>query len=81
MSNLEQVADNVRTFSDEATLSEGDRRLLASARTAFHDELSVPCTACRYCTDGCPARIDIPDVLAAYNRYRMATNEPTRAAA
>ena len=75
MSNLAQVADNVRTFSDEATLSEEDRGLLASARTAFHDELSVPCTACRYCTDGCPARIDIPDVLAAYNRYRMGSSE------
>ena len=74
MSNLAQVADNVRTFSDEATLSEEDRGLLASARTAFHDELSVPCTACRYCTDGCPAGIDIPGVLAAYNRYRMGSS-------
>lgn len=74
MSSLAQVADNVRTFSDETTLSEEDHRLLAFACATFHDELSVPCTSCRYCTDSCPAKIDIPAVLAAYNRYRMGSS-------
>ena len=27
----------------------------------------VPCTACRYCCDGCPVQLDIPYLLKIYN--------------
>lgn len=74
MSNLEQISDNVRTFCDRTPFSADDRELLRGACTSFHDELSVPCTACRYCVDSCPAGIDIPAVLAAYNRQRMGSS-------
>ena len=30
----------------------------------------VGCTACRYCTPGCPQGIDIPAIIAALNTQR-----------
>ena len=31
----------------------------------------MPCTACRYCCDGCPQEIDIPQMLRVLNELRV----------
>jgi predicted aldo/keto reductase-like oxidoreductase len=65
MSNLEQMEDNLKTFSGEEPLSEQEEALLEKIR----DSLAklVPCTACRYCCEGCPAALDIPRLVSLYN--------------
>lgn len=71
MSNMEQIEDNVKTFDREDALSEKDMETLMKACEMFRNQMQVPCTACRYCCDECPVKIDIPNVLMAYNNYKL----------
>lgn len=73
MNAIEQVDDNVATFSDPVALTADDERVLWQALEAYHAEIAVPCTACRYCVEGCPMQIDIPKMLGAYNEHRLGT--------
>ena len=70
LSNMEQTADNVRTFSEDRPLSEAENVLLLELAEELKD--SVPCTACRYCCKGCPMQLDIPLLISKYNDYRIA---------
>lgn len=72
MSNTEQTADNINTFSDPEPLSDEDQKLLTKACNMFREQMQVPCTKCRYCCDDCPARINIPEVIMTYNSYKLA---------
>ena len=70
MGDLAQVKDNVETFSYAAPLDERECSALATALALYRKEVAVPCTACRYCTDDCPRKIDIPEVLSVYNQWK-----------
>lgn len=65
MSNLAQMQDNLKTFSDERPLNEEELALLGEIADSF--SRMIPCTACRYCCDGCPKGLDIPTMLAMAN--------------
>ena len=69
MSNLEQMQDNISTFADEKPLRAEEKQLLFEIAEGMKN--SVPCTACRYCCDGCPMGLDIPRLLATYNEIRI----------
>lgn len=70
MSDMAQMQDNVHTFTEEKPLSEKERNLLLDLAEGMKN--SIPCTACRYCCDGCPQELDIPMLLATYNELRFA---------
>lgn len=71
MNEVFQVEDNLRTFSEENPLSDEERSVLLDI--AENLKKGVPCTACRYCCDGCPMELDIPYLLQCYNDYKFAT--------
>lgn len=71
MSDMEQIKDNVKTFGDDTAFTEEDGKLLMEACKMFKSQIQVPCTACRYCCDGCPSGIDIPKIMEMYNNYKL----------
>ena len=69
MSSMEQMVDNVKTFSEDKPLTAEETALLLDIAEGMKD--SIPCTACRYCCDGCPAGLDIPGLISTYNELRF----------
>lgn len=70
MSNTEQMEDNINTFKDFEPLADDEFKIIDEVT---QDILSMPqigCTACRYCCDGCPENIVIPDVFRTINTLR-----------
>lgn len=67
MSAEEQMRDNINTFAHFEPLSESEKALVNEVRTVMLNVPQIGCTACRYCTDGCPMHIAIPDVFRAIN--------------
>ena len=66
MSNMEQLLDNLDTFESPVPLNRDELRLILEIAEELKG--SVPCTACRYCVDGCPVGLDIPQLISFYNQ-------------
>ena len=69
MSNMEQMEDNVKTFSGGEPLSVNEYHLLLDIAETL--KVGVPCTRCGYCLSGCPQELDIPMLLAGYNDQKF----------
>ena len=67
MSDVQQVTDNISYMKEFKPLSESEREILRKARELLGQSQAVPCTACRYCTEGCPKKIVIPEIFKAAN--------------
>ena len=75
MSNTEQMDDNIRTMKEFQALTPAEYEMIDRVRTIYQGQNRIPCTACRYCVDGCPAGIPIPDVFAAFNDFKNQKEE------
>lgn len=71
MSRFDQMKDNVATFTGGKPLSEEEKGILMEIAESM--KVGAPCTACRYCTEGCPMELDIPMLIAAYNDLKFQT--------
>ena len=66
MSNMQQLMENVYTFSHFKPFDEADNDYLMEMARLYNGNPHIPCTACRYCMP-CPRGVDIPGVFAVYN--------------
>ena len=76
MSNMEQMADNLSYMTDFQPLSAQEHQIVDQVRTYYQAAHKVPCTACRYCVEGCPAGIPIPEIFAFANEKHKKDPNP-----
>ena len=69
MSNMAQLKDNIKTYGTHKPLNETEVKTLYSIADRMMAKTSLPCTACRYCTDHCPMGLDIPEIISLYNEH------------
>ena len=68
MSNLAQMDDNLSYMKDFYPLNAAEQAAVRKAQEEINGVRSIPCTACHYCTAGCPKQIPIPEIFAARNK-------------
>ena len=73
MSTMEQVKENIETFSADHQITPAQGEMLASVTNIITDIKSLPCTACRYCME-CPSGVDIPEIFRIYNHFKTFKN-------
>ena len=54
-------------MKDFKPLDEKEMQAVNDVRKAFSEINLIPCTACHYCTSGCPMNISIPELFSCYN--------------
>lgn len=71
MSNMEQMEDNISFMKDFKPLDKTELAAVEKVQKIFKSKNLIPCTACRYCTDGCPKHISIPDLFSDMNAKQI----------
>lgn len=67
MSSMEQMEDNISYMKDFRPLNETEKEAIQKVCDIFKNQDLIPCTACKYCVEGCPKKISIPDLFADLN--------------
>ena len=67
MSNTEQMQDNLNFMADFKPISPIEDAAINEVVGLFRSMKMIACTSCRYCVDGCPKKILIPDLFGCMN--------------
>ncbi len=74
MGNMEMMLDNIGYMKDFVPLGETEHEAINKVREILHSQNLIQCTACKYCVDGCPKNIPIPDLFACMNGKKAFNN-------
>lgn len=79
MSDEQQLIDNTAYMREFRPLDERERAAIARVVEELAAMPTIACTKCRYCVEGCPKKIPIPDVFEDYNMtVQFGINETNR---
>jgi len=73
MTTMEQVEDNIKTFTNFSPLNNDELKLMDEVRKRLLDLTQVECTSCNYCMP-CPHGVDIPGNFRIFNNSSMYKN-------
>lgn len=71
MSSLAQMQDNISVMKEFKPLNEMELAAVERVQEIFKSMNLIPCTACHYCTEGCPQHIAISDLFATMNSKKL----------
>ncbi|NNM55153.1 MAG: 4Fe-4S dicluster domain-containing protein [Spirochaetales bacterium] len=71
MSDYAQLDDNTAYMQNFESLNAREHELIAQTVNILNRSVTVPCTACQYCVEGCPQHIPIPQYFALYNNVKQ----------
>ena len=71
MSDLKQMEDNVSYMKEFVPINEEEKEAIKKVTKILKDLGGIPCTACSYCTEGCPMGIHIPKLFSCYNAKKQ----------
>ena len=67
--------DNMSYMKDFQPMNEKELQIVKNAVDMINSSITIPCTGCSYCTDGCPQNIAIPKYFSLYNADKQETAE------
>lgn len=75
VSDLAQMRDTISFMRDFEPLTEEEKSAVFRVADIVNGAVTIPCTGCGYCVDGCPKRIPIPTYFSLYNAEQIADNK------
>ena len=70
MGNMQMMNDNLSYMQDFKPITQEEQNAINRVKLIYRKQNAIQCTGCRYCTDGCPKKIAIPDLFACLNDKR-----------
>lgn len=77
MGTMEMLTENMELFDHFEPLNEKEQDVLKKTVEIYNESFAIKCTSCHYCTDGCPAKIAIPEYFNLYNSSVRYGYEPS----
>ncbi len=71
MSDLAQMQENISLMREFRPLDARETEAVKRVQEILNGKNLIPCTACRYCIEGCPQHISIPDLFVLLNNKRI----------